>query len=100
MRMVGKGIVGVLLLGSLASVGQAFWIDAFVDHCQRGRQKNVQWPSPYVCPDRTYAHAPFQAMVRNGWRRQNLLGSHHFNEDSTQLTQAGKLKIQWIMSQA
>ena len=38
-------------------------------------------------------------MVRNGWRRQNLLGSHHFSEDATKLTKAGKLRVQWIMTQ-
>ena len=49
--------------------------------------------------DRERASAPFDTMVRNGWRRQNLLGKHHFNEDSTQLTQAGKLRVQWILTQ-
>lgn len=61
---------------------------------------NQQWPSPYVCPDRKYAHAPFNTMIQNGWRRQNLMGSHHFNEDASKLTQAGELKVQWIMTQA
>ncbi|MCA9241862.1 MAG: hypothetical protein KDA37_16745 [Planctomycetales bacterium] len=61
---------------------------------------NERWPSPYVCPDRVNAHAPFEMMVSNGWRRQNLMGSHHFSSDSTQLTQAGELKVQWIMTQA
>ncbi|MEM9184957.1 MAG: hypothetical protein AAGB00_00505 [Planctomycetota bacterium] len=70
-----------------------------IDHCVAGYKVNKRWPSPYVCPDRVYAHAPFDAMVRNGWRRQNLLGGHHFNEDSTKLTQAGELKVRWIMTQ-
>ena len=39
-------------------------------------------------------------MVNNGWRRQNLLGDYHFNEDTNELTQAGKLKVNWVLSQA
>src|SRR6185312_14135236 len=30
----------------------------------------------------------------------NLLGAHHFNQDTNQLTKAGELKVQWIMTQA
>ena len=95
----GRGVLAAVLLGCLASTGQAFWFGAFFDHCSKGAKKNEHWPSPYLCPDRVYAHQPFDAMIRNGWRRQNLLGSHHFNGDSTQLTQAGELKVRWIMTQ-
>ena len=91
-------LAGMLLAG-LSSTGQAFWFDAMFEHCEKGAKVNSRWPSPYLCPDRVYAHAPFNAMVRNGWRRQNLLGAHHFNEDSTKLTQAGELKVRWIMTQ-
>ncbi|MEM6330872.1 MAG: hypothetical protein AAF790_11550 [Planctomycetota bacterium] len=92
-------VLGLVLAGSAASDCSAFWLDAFFDHCHRGAQKNRQWPSPYLCADRMYAHAPFDTMIRNGWRRQNLLGAHHFNEDATQLTQAGRLKVRWILTQ-
>jgi hypothetical protein len=39
-------------------------------------------------------------MINNGWRRQNLLGPHHFSENSDKLTTAGELRIRWIMTQA
>ncbi len=71
-----------------------------MDHFKQGYHMNQRWPSPYVCPDRASVRAPFDAMVSNGWRRQNLMGPHHFNEDCTKLTQAGELKVQWIMTQA
>ena len=38
-------------------------------------------------------------MVNNGWRRQNLLGAHHFDEESQKLTPAGELKVRWTMTQ-
>jgi hypothetical protein len=39
-------------------------------------------------------------MVRNGWRRQNLMGGYLFNPVTNQLTTAGELQIRWIMTQA
>lgn len=99
-RMLSGGLLALTLIGCLAPTADAFWLDALWDHCERGCKVNQRWPSPHVCPDRVYAHAPFDAMIRNGWRRQNLLGAHHFNAESTQLTRAGELKVRWIMTQA
>lgn len=57
-----------------------------------------QWPYPYVCPDRESVRAPFALMVQNGWRRQNMLTEEHFKDGSAELTEAGRLKVQWIMT--
>ncbi|MEN1679497.1 MAG: hypothetical protein AAGJ46_07870 [Planctomycetota bacterium] len=100
MRMLVQGIVAAGTLAVLSAPAGAFWLDAFCEYVHDGYEQNRRWPSPYLCPDRKHAHAPFDTMVRNGWRRQNLLGAHHFNEDATKLTQAGELKVRWIMSQA
>src|SRR5690606_31767834 len=70
-----------------------------VDRIELGRQINRAWPYPHVCPDREWAMAPFETMVQNGWRRQNLLGAHHFDEETRRLTPAGELKVQWTMTQ-
>jgi hypothetical protein len=56
------------------------------------------WPYPYVCPDREAVRAPFAIMVQNGWRRQNMLTDAHFKDQGAELTDAGKLKIQWILT--
>lgn len=87
-------------MAAFAGSADAVWLDAMCDHCERGRRQNAHWPSQFLCPDRMHAHAPFNAMIRNGWRRQNLLGSHHFNPESSKLTEAGELKVRWIMTQA
>lgn len=99
-RKLSQMIVATGFVALLAVPAQGFWLDAFCTHCKQGAKANERWPSPYLCPDRVHAHAPFDAMVRNGWRRQNLLGAHHFSTDCTKLTQAGELKVQWIMTQA
>jgi hypothetical protein len=69
-------------------------------YVKRGYHVNAQWPWPYVCPDRIAVQEPFCIMVNNGWRRQNLLGGHHFNPENNQLNAAGQLRVQWIMTQA
>jgi hypothetical protein len=78
----------------------AFWLDEFYCYMKERREENARWPSQFIAQDRAAAVAPFDLMIQNGWRRQNLLGPHHFNEDCTQLSQAGKLRVQWILSQA
>lgn len=98
-RMFNGGLVALTIVGCLVSGAEAFWLDAMFDHCHHVSKINQRWPSPHLCPDRVAAHAPFDAMIRNGWRRQNLLGSHHFKTGSTQLTRAGELKVRWIMTQ-
>jgi hypothetical protein len=39
-------------------------------------------------------------MVSNGWRRQNMLGEFHFEPATGQLTEAGRLKVRWIVTEA
>jgi hypothetical protein len=69
-------------------------------YLKSGYHRNQDWPWPYFCADRAAVREPFCIMVNNGWRRQNLMGPHHFNDETSQLTKAGELRIQWIMTQA
>ena len=61
---------------------------------------NVHWPRIYIPPARSAVCQTYNAMINNGWRRQNLLGNYHFKQDTNELTDAGKLKVNWILSQA
>lgn len=61
------------------------------------RDRN-QWPCPYYCPDREVARSPFCIMTTNGWRKQNMLGDCHFQVGTGQLTEAGRLKVRWILT--
>ncbi len=109
-RRVGTISAGVLFGALLASPSVGFWgaestvgcdsacatcpqqqhrSHEFYDYLETGRQANAMWPYPYVCPERVWAHAPFDVMVVNGWRRQNLLGAHHFDPQTGKLTRAG-----------
>jgi hypothetical protein len=100
MRQTWIAAVAVVFAAGVVTSAHAVWIDQTVHHIKRGYHRNVDWPWPYICPDRAAVREPFCIMVDNGWRRQNLLGPHHFNSNTHQLTTAGELKIRWIMTQA
>lgn len=98
-RLACLTIVG-LCLSSLGGSAYGFWFEHTKRYIHAGYHRNVLWPWPYVCPDREATVAPFMTMVHNGWRRQNLLGPQHFQEDTGALTTAGELKVRWTMTQA
>jgi len=89
-----------LLLACSGQSARAVFFDDGAHYIKHGYHVNKMWPWPYVCPDRVAVREPFALMVNNGWRRQNLIGVHHFNPDTNQLTPAGELRVQWIMTQA
>lgn len=99
--------VAVLLTVSLTCVSLAEaqqqcgsrW-DAFWQSVARDWKRNNCWPDAFLPADRLAARAPFVVMVHNGWRRQNLVADHHFEEGTSTLNESGELKIRWIMTQA
>jgi hypothetical protein len=95
-------LAAIALLSTLVSVqsADADWFEHHYHNIKLGYHRNVAWPWPYVCPDRVAVREPFRMMVDNGWRRQNLLGPHHFNSETNRLTTAGELRVHWIMTQA
>jgi hypothetical protein len=66
----------------------------------RDTKRRNCWPNPFLCPERQVTRIPFAIMVNNGWRRQNMLGDFHFEPRTGQLTEAGRLKINWILTAA
>jgi hypothetical protein len=89
-------VVGTCHKGARA--GEHF--DHFVDEVHIGFWRNMCWPKPFVYPDRKAAFAPMDIMANNGWRRNNLLGAHHFEAQTASLNESGKLRVQWILTQA
>jgi len=58
------------------------------------------WPEPFVEADRRLTCAPLERMVVKGWQRQMTLGHSHFHPETQMLTEAGELKVRWILTQA
>jgi hypothetical protein len=100
MRATFLGMVALIAASGFVSSAQAVWVDDSVHYVRRGSHQNTMWPWPYVCADRVAVREPFSIMINNGWRRQNLLGAHHFNADASELSSAGELRVRWIMTQA
>ena len=81
-----------------ARAGERF--DQFVHELHLGYLRNSCWPKPFIYPDRKAVFAPMDVMANNGWRRNNLLGAHHFDAETASLNEAGKLRVAWILTQA
>jgi hypothetical protein len=68
--------------------------------CEEAYFQNSIWPRQYIYPARRGICESYDVMARNGWRRQNLLGPYHFEADGVLLNEAGRLKVEWILTQA
>jgi hypothetical protein len=103
--MVRSVLALVVIVTSFACAGpaqaQECWRwDAFWYSVARDWKRNNCWPEPFVRADRHSVRVPFVTMVDNGWRRQNLLADHHFEEEAPMLNEAGQIKARWIVTQA
>lgn len=63
------------------------------------RRRNC-WPEPFLTQDRIGVHEALAVNVQRGWEVQNMISDYHFDPGTTQLTEAGRLKIQWILTEA
>jgi hypothetical protein len=79
---------------------RADWLCDFFHSIPQDTKRRNCWPQPFICADRQSVRTPFTIQVANGWRVQNLLGAHHFEPNSGELTEAGRLKVRWITFQA
>jgi hypothetical protein len=98
-RRIGGAIVLAVSL-VYAAPAQADWLHEFFCNVARDTKRRSCWPQPFICPDRQAVREPFAVMVANGWQRQNMLADHHFQAADGQLTEAGRLKVQWILNDA
>ena len=103
--MVRSVLALVIIVTSFACAGPAQAQDcwrweAFWHSVARDWKRNNCWPEPFVAADRYAVRAPFVLMVDNGWRRQNLLADHHFEDGAPKLNKAGQIKARWIVTQA
>ncbi|MCA9034994.1 MAG: hypothetical protein KDA91_07690 [Planctomycetaceae bacterium] len=55
------------------------------------------WPLPYVCQDRAAVAVMMEQQVSLGWQDQTTLYDQHFDENSHQISRAGRLHLQYIL---
>lgn len=68
--------------------------------CEEAFYQNKMWPNQYIAPARRGICQATEAMIANGWRRHNVLGSFFFDPNTGELSEAGRLKVEWIATQA
>jgi hypothetical protein len=70
------------------------------DSCEEAYYQNSIWPRQYIAPSRRGICQSFDLMISNGWRRHNVLGRYHFDPNTGELSEAGRLKVEWILTQS
>lgn len=58
------------------------------------------WPHPYSCQDQHYVRSIIDQQVSNGWVTATTLYDYHFDREKHELTQAGLLRLRWILDNA
>ena len=61
---------------------------------------NQIWPRQYMAPARRGICQTFALMTSSGWQRNNLLGKYDFDPKGEGLSEAGRLHVEWILTQA
>jgi len=101
--MMVRTVLVVALLGAssvLTAPAHANWLSDFFHSVVRDTKRRNCWPKPFTRPDLEAVRTPMATMVSNGWRRQNMLGDHHFVPEDGLLTDSGRLKLRWILTEA
>ncbi len=101
--MVGRPITRLVII--TIAIGYALPVSAgelgeFLSCMARDTKRRNCWPEPFVYPDRAAVRQTMGTQVCAGWERQNLLSEFHFLPGGNQLTEAGRLRVQWIMNEA
>lgn len=102
-RCLSAALVGAAFfgLGGQAKAGEPgkpgpikkIWTSMTVDF-----KRNNLWPQPWIGPERSSVYAPMSVMVAKGWMRQNLLNEDHFEQNSEELNESGRMKVEEIIS--
>jgi hypothetical protein len=71
----------------------------FWDRVHLDWHRNNAWPEPFLQVDRQAVRAPIAIMVDKGWQLQNTIPHELFDIETQELTRAGELKVQWILTQ-
>lgn len=95
MKRVRIYAIATLVVLACGGVAHAEWFA----HFRRNALRNNAWPDTFCFADRDAVRAPFAIMAQNGWRSQNTFGRHHFRDGTAELTEAGRMKLKWIVTE-
>ncbi len=89
---------GVLLAVMSMQTAHAGW-EEFHHRCVLDFHRNSAWPQPWINHDRIASCHIFDLMRQNGWCQQSTLTAFHFDPNTDELTEAGRMKVQQILLQ-
>jgi hypothetical protein len=90
--------LGLIVLG-WAPTARGDWWARFWHNVGRDFKRNNSWPEPFIGPDRQAVLTHLNMATDQGWRVYNTLNEYHFDIDSNQLNEAGRLKIRGILTE-
>ncbi len=101
--MASRCIIRLAL--TLVAVGYATPLVAgeigdFLSSIAKDTKRRNCWPAPFVYADRDMYHQVMAVQISAGWERQNLLSEFHFLPGGNELTEAGRMRVQWILNEA
>jgi hypothetical protein len=74
-------------------------IGDFLSSEARDTKRRNCWPEPFNHIDRAEYRQVFALQVAAGWERQTMLSDFHFLPGGTELTEAGRIRVNWIISE-
>ncbi len=100
--MVGRCIIRLAVI--FVAMGYAMPLPAgeigdFLSGIARDTKRRNCWPEPFVYADRDTYRQMVAVQICAGWERQNLLSEFHFLPGGNDLTEAGRMRVQSIMSE-
>ena len=100
--MVGRCIIRLAI--TIVALGYAMPLSAgelgeFLSNVAHDTKRRNCWPEPFVHSDRAAPRQTLAVQDSAGWERQNLLSEFHFLPGGNELTEAGRMRVQWIMNE-
>ena len=101
--MVGRCIIRLTI--TIVAIGYAMPLSAgvmgeFLANVASDTNRRNCWPEPFIYSDRAAVRQAMAVQVSAGWERQNLLSEFHFLPSQNGLTEAGRMRVQWIINEA
>lgn len=98
-RCIIRLAITVVVLGAVAPLS-ADEVGDFLSSIARDYKRRNCWPEPFIYSDRNLVRQTMAIQTSAGWERQNLLSDFHFQPGGNELTEAGRIQVQWIMNEA
>ena len=99
--MVGLALTVFMQSGTASADWQSIktkW-HCYWDRVHLDWHRNNAWPEPFVQVDRKAVLTPLEIMTDKGWQLQNTIPHQLFDAETQELTRAGQLKVQLILTQ-